>query len=264
MTLLNTGNVIVTVPLNKRLAQAGICARRKAVSLVMDGQVKVNGVVVKNPGFRVAQSDVVMYKTQKVQTERPVYCIINKPRGTITTTEDEKDRKTVIDLLPPTLRSRIYPVGRLDKDTTGLLLLTNDGFLAQKLAHPRNKIQKTYHVTLSRPIMRDAIARIRAGVYLEDGKVRVDDISYIDRNDLSKVRVILHSGKNKIVRRLFRECGFWVKKLHRPLYAGLNVKGLALGEWRKLSEREVAFLQKQIREPQPNLSPKTPCSSTTA
>jgi 23S rRNA pseudouridine2605 synthase len=235
------------IPLNKRVAQAGVCARRKAAALVESGVVRVNGIIVKDPGFRVTAEDVVAYQKRALHADNFIYVVLNKPRRVVTTVADEQNRKTVIDLLPAVIGSRVYPVGRLDKDTTGLLLLTNDGDLAQQLAHPRYKVQKTYHVTLDRPITQDLMTRIRRGVMIEDGKVLVDEIAYTSPNDLNQVRVVLHSGKNKVVRRLFKQCGFWVKKLDRPLYAGLSTKGLERGAWRRLTGYEVSALRKFVK-----------------
>jgi 23S rRNA pseudouridine2605 synthase len=235
------------IPLNKRVAQAGVCARRKAATLVESGVVRVNGIIVKDPGFRVTPTDVVAYQKRALHADKYIYLILNKPRKVVTTVADEQDRKTVIDLLPADIGSRVYPVGRLDKDTTGLLLLTNDGDLAQQLAHPKYRVQKTYNVTLDRPINETMMARIRKGIVIEDGKVFVDEIAYTSPHELNQLRVVLHSGKNKIVRRLFKQCGFWVKKLDRPLYAGLSTKGLERGGWRRLTAYEISALRRKVK-----------------
>lgn len=234
-----------SITLNKHIAQAGVCSRRKAALLVQEGWVRVNGIIIKDPGFRVTSNDIVAYQKRALVAEKPIYIVLNKPRRIITTCADEQGRATVLDLLPESLQSSgLFPIGRLDKETTGLLLLTNDGALAQHMAHPRYKVQKIYQVTLDRPVPEEVMQYIRRGIRLEDGMIRVDTIEYAYQDDASYVRIGLHSGKNQIIKRIFKKFNFWVKKLERISYAGLSTKGLASGEWRHLTKYEVSALKK--------------------
>ncbi len=232
--------------LNKFLAHAGVCSRRNAVELIKQGLVKVNGVVVKEPGHSVAEKDIVTVRGKKVTVERKLYFILNKPSGYITTTSDEKGRDTVMDLIGSSYKERLYPVGRLDRNTTGILLLTNDGQLAQQLAHPKYRVQKVYHVTLSKPFLESDRKRILAGVRLRDGKVTVDRISHALGAKKNQVRLTIHSGKYRVVRRLFEALGYDVKKLDRVQYANLNKRGLPAGVWRKLQQKEISYLKKVV------------------
>jgi 23S rRNA pseudouridine2605 synthase len=230
--------------LNKFLAHAGICSRRKAAELIKEGKVLVNGNPVLEPGYHVKHSDVVKFNNEIIRLEEKIYVLLNKPKGYITTVADERGRKTVIDLVQEASRGvRLYPVGRLDRDTTGLLVLTNDGELAQVLAHPRYEVQKVYHVTLDRVIGFKDLQQIREGLVLEDGPIEVDSVSYIPQNPRNRVRIELHSGKNRIVRRIFEHLGYHVEKLDRVNYAGFSVRDLPRGAWRYLTRQEVIQLK---------------------
>lgn len=231
--------------LNAYIAHAGICSRRKAVALVMSGVVTVNNFVVDDPAYDVRPQDHVAVNKKPIKVEEKIYILLNKPKGVVTTAADERGRATVIDLISSSIKERVYPIGRLDKDTTGLLLLTNDGELAQLLAHPRYEVAKTYQVTLSRDISDTDVDRIKKGVYLEDGKVKADAISFCAPGYRRAVRIVIHSGKKRIVRRLFEQLGYRVKTLHRVAYAGLTLKGLAAGSWRHLTSRELEKLVKE-------------------
>lgn len=232
--------------LNKFLAHAGVCSRRSAVELIKQGLVRVNGTVVTEPGHAVSEKDVVTVRGKKVLVERKLYIVLNKPRGYITTTSDEKGRDTVMELIGSSYKERLYPVGRLDRNTTGILLLTNDGELAQRLSHPRHRVQKVYHATLSKSFDEADRKKILAGVRLRDGKVDVDRISHALGMKKNQVRITLHSGKYRIVRRLFEALGYDVKKLDRVQYAGMTKRGLPSGVWRKLQQKEVQYLKKAV------------------
>ncbi len=232
-----------SMALSKFLSKAGVCSRRQATDIVSSGSVQVNGRVAANPGVRVASNDIVAYKGRVILPESPVYLMLNKPRHVLTTMSDPNGRVTVMAFLPPNLRHRVYPVGRLDRETTGLLLFTNDGDLALRLAHPRYEIKKVYQVYLDRPFALSDVARIKRGIRLDDGLARVDAIDSSSDNDKRSVRVVLHSGKKRIVRRLLECCGYRVKKLDRPRYAGLTKKGLRQGDWRYLTAREITQLK---------------------
>ncbi len=230
--------------LNKYVAHCGIAARRQAAELVKRGLVEVNGVVVDNPAYQVQEGDVVKYKGRVIEPEgRKVYILMNKPKGVITSVQDEKGRKTVMDLLGNQVPERVFPVGRLDRDTTGLLLLTNDGDLAQKLMHPSRRVRKAYHVVLDKPLAAVDLDRIRQGLELEDGFIKVDEIDYVAGRPKNEVGIILHSGRNRIIRRIFEHLGYEVKKLDRTWLAGLNKRGLRRGQWRYLTEREIVMLK---------------------
>lgn len=230
--------------LNKYVAHCGIAARRQAAELVKRGLVEVNGVVVDNPAYQVQEGDVVKYKGRVIEPEgRKVYILMNKPKGVITSVQDEKGRKTVMDLLGNQVPERVFPVGRLDRDTTGLLLLTNDGELAQKLMHPSRRVRKAYHVVLDKPLAAVDLDRIRQGLELEDGFIKVDEIDYVAGHPKNEVGIILHSGRNRIIRRIFEHLGYEVKKLDRTWLAGLNKRGLRRGQWRYLTEREIVMLK---------------------
>lgn len=229
--------------LNKYIAHCGICSRRQAADYVKGGLVAVNGQVITEPGVEVQQTDTVTYKGQNIAPElRKVYILMNKPKNVITTSEDERGRKTVLNLLEGKIRERVYPVGRLDRDTTGLLLLTNDGDLAQKLSHPKHKVVKVYKVTLNKSLQIKDFEAIGAGLDLEDGKAEVDSIYYYEGKK-SEIGVEIHSGKNRIVRRIFEHLGYSVEALDRIYYAGLSKKDLPRGQFRRLSEREVIQLK---------------------
>ena len=232
------------MPLNKYIAHSGICSRRDAVDLVKNGKVKVNGEVMKEPGYKVADSDVIIVNGKKLHIVKDlVYILLNKPKDYITTTEDERGRKTVLDLIKNATKEKIYPVGRLDRNTSGVLLLTNDGELTQKLTHPSNEIKKLYAVTLDRPLSKADFETIIAGVQLEDGLAKVDALGYTDPKDKTQVGVEIHSGKNRIVRRIFEHLKYDVKGLDRVIFAGLTKKNVDRGKWRFLSEKEVRDLK---------------------
>lgn len=229
--------------LNKYIAHCGICARRQAAEYVKEGLVTVNGQVETNPGYLVQSKDKVAFKGQPVRLEeKKVYILMNKPKDIITTASDEKGRKTVLDLIGKKVRERIFPVGRLDRMTTGLLLLTNDGDLAKKLSHPSHKVQKVYHVTLNKPLHADDLERIRKGVELEDGRAQVDSLHYTGEGK-DEVEIGLHIGKNRIVRRIFEHLGYEIVKLDRTYYAGLTKKDIGRGHFRHLTEKEVIMLK---------------------
>lgn len=231
-----------TVRLNKYLAHAGISSRREADVLIKGGTVKVNGVVVTEMGYKVKPGDVVTYADATIKNERKVYLLLNKPKDFITTTDDPQERRTVMELVRPACKERIYPVGRLDRNTTGLLLFTNDGDLATKLMHPKHEIRKVYHVTLNRSLTAEDYKTITEGFDLQDGPVKVDDIAYVGEGK-KEIGLEIHSGRNRIVRRLFEQLGYEVIKLDRVSYAGLTKKDLPRGKYRFLSEKEVAFLK---------------------
>jgi 23S rRNA pseudouridine2605 synthase len=229
--------------LNKYIAHCGICSRRQAAEYVKNGKVSVNGNTITEPGVEVNPTDQVMYNGQLIKPElRKVYILMNKPKNVITTAEDERGRTTVLDLLQGKIRERVYPVGRLDRDTTGLLLLTNDGDLAQRLAHPRHKVVKVYKVTLNKSLVLKDMEAIREGLELEDGKAQVDSIFYYEEKK-SEIGIEIHIGKNRIVRRIFEHLGYEVIALDRVFYAGLNKKDLPRGQFRRLTEKEVIQLK---------------------
>lgn len=236
--------------LNQFIAHAGICSRRKADDLIKNGKISVNDQVITAMGYTLKEDDVVKHEGQVLTPEKKVYVLLNKPKGYITTTSDEEDRKTVLDIVMPQVKRaaknmdiRIYPVGRLDRNTTGLLLITNDGELTQALTHPSYEVAKIYMVTVDRPLALDDFEKIKVGFELEDGFIKVDEIAYPDPRDKTKIGVALHSGKNRIVRRIFEFCGYEVKKLDRVMYAGLTKKDLPRGKWRFLLEKEIIRLK---------------------
>ncbi len=230
--------------LNKFISNAGICSRRQADEYIKAGYVTVNDEVVLEMGYKVKPSDIIKFKNKKVQNDKKVYILLNKPKGYLTTVSDDRERKTVMELVHTVKDARIYPVGRLDRNSTGILLLTNDGELAQKLSHPSGEVTKVYQVELDKPLEQKDLLKIREGVVLEDGKANVDQADYtLPRGDDRFVGVELHSGKNRIVRRIFESLGYEVQKLDRVLYAGLTKKNLPRGKWRFLTEKEVIFLK---------------------
>ena len=230
------------IRLNKFLANAGVCSRREADEFITAGVVTVNGVVVTELGTKIKRADEVKFHEQPVSVERKVYVLLNKPKNTVTTSDDPQERKTVMDLVKGACSERIYPVGRLDRNTTGVLLLTNDGDLASKLTHPKYLKKKIYHVHLDKNLTRADMDQIASGIQLEDGEIRADAISYADEAKDS-VGIEIHSGKNRIVRRIFESLGYKVVKLDRVFFAGLTKKGLRRGDWRYLTEQEVNFLR---------------------
>ena len=232
------------IRLNKFLSNAGVCSRREADQHILAGEVTVNGQVVKELGSKVLRSDVVVFNEKEVSPEKKVYVLLNKPKDYVTTSDDPQQRKTVMDLVENVCPERIYPVGRLDRNTTGVLLLTNDGDLASKLTHPKFLKKKVYHVFLDKPVAQEDIDQIKEGIELEDGEVHADEIEYAnDGADKKQVGIEIHSGKNRIVRRIFEKLGYRVMKLDRVLFAGLTKKNLRRGDWRFLTEQEVEMLR---------------------
>lgn len=229
--------------LNRFIANAGICSRREADKLIKAGLIKVNGEIIDQMGVKVSENDEIEYKGKVITGQAKIYYLLNKPKGYITTVKDERGRSTVLDLIENAYDERIYPVGRLDKDTTGLLLLTNDGDLTQHLTHPSNKVRKVYEVKLDKPLTQDHFDKINKGLMLEDGKAIVDKLYYHNENDLDHIVIELHMGKNRIVRRIFESLDYKVKALDRMIYGSLTKKRLPRKKYRKLSEKEVVFLK---------------------
>ena len=229
--------------LNKFLANAGVCSRREADDFIQAGVVSVNGNVVTELGTKVMRSDTVMFHDQLVTIEKKVYVLLNKPKDYVTTSDDPQNRKTVMDLVQDACRERIYPVGRLDRNTTGVLLLTNDGDLASKLTHPQYLKKKVYHVYLDKNVTAADMRQIAEGITLDDGEIRADAIEYASETDKKQVGIEIHSGRNRIVRRIFEHFGYRVLKLDRVLFAGLTKKNLRRGDWRYLTEKEVNMLR---------------------
>lgn len=236
-----------TIRLNRYLASAGIASRRKADELIVAGAVTVNGEPVTELGYKVKPGDKVKFNDRLLKPERFVYVLMNKPKDYITTTSDPQERKTVMELVRKASPERIYPVGRLDRNTTGLLLLTNDGDLAEKLAHPRNRIPKVYYVTLNKALKEEHLEAIRKGLTLEDGPVTVDDIAYVEGGSKKEIGVEIHSGRNRIVRRIFESLDYQVIKLDRVLYGNLTKKDLPRGKWRFLKDKEIIQLKHLLK-----------------
>ncbi len=231
------------IRLNKFIADSGLCSRREADDLIAAGSIKVNGETVSALGTRVDPNADVRFGERRLQREKNVYVLLNKPKDVITSASDEKGRRTVLDLVSNAGKERLYPVGRLDRHTTGLLLLTNDGALAEKLTHPRHNVKKLYQVELDRNLAEKDLDALLKGVELEDGKFAVDGASYVKGAGRASIGIELHSGKNRILRRLFEALGYKVKKLDRVMYAGLSKKDLPRGKWRYLTEKELQFLK---------------------
>jgi 23S rRNA pseudouridine2605 synthase len=233
-----------SMPLNKFIAHCGICSRRDAAEMVKSGLVKVNDTVVIEPGYKVAFKDEIKVNGKKVlPAKNMVYILLNKPKDYITTTNDPEQRKTVLDLIKRATPERVYPVGRLDRNTSGVLLITNDGDLSQKLTHPRNEVKKVYAITLNKPLEKKDFDKILEGVTLEDGFAKVDTLAYADPKDKAQLGVEIHSGRNRIVRRIFEHLGYDVRNLDRVVFAGLTKKNVQRGKWRFLTEKEVRELK---------------------
>lgn len=233
-----------TVRLNKYIANAGICSRREADVLIASGAISVNGEVITQMGYKVKPDDVVNYGGERLVSEKKRYVLLNKPKGYITTSDDPQERKTVMMLVENACTERIYPVGRLDRNTTGVLLFTNDGDMAKKLTHPSTGARKIYHVELDKNLTHADMQRMVDGIMLEDGEIAVDDVQYVGNGEHKNiVGVVLHSGRNRIVRRIFEAMGYEVCKLDRVVFAGLTKKDLPRGHWRLLTEKEVSFLK---------------------
>ena len=231
------------VRLNRFIAQAGVCSRREADTLIESGKIKVNGKVNKELGTKVIPGkDEVVYLGKKLSSQQFVYILLNKPKNTITTMDDPFDRKTVMNLVAKATEERIYPVGRLDRNTTGLLLMTNDGKLTEKLTHPSHRVRKLYHVRLDKIVEEEDLSSLLKGIKLEDGIAKADKVDYVERGLGTEVGIEIHSGKNRIVRRMFEALGYKVLSLDRVMIAHLNKKHLPRGKWRMLTEKEVKFL----------------------
>lgn len=239
-----TKPVTEQMPLNKYIAHCGICSRRDAVDLITKGKVTVNKKVVTEPGFKVSNADEIIYNNKKVfVTKNLVYILLNKPKDYITTSDDPQGRKTVVQLIATATKERVYPIGRLDRNTSGVLLMTNDGELTQKLSHPSYEITKIYEAKLDKPLTKADFDKILKGLKLEDGEIHVDSLAYADSKDKSIIGIELHSGRNRIVRRIFEHLGYDVKGLDRVMFANLTKKNVERGRWRYLSEKEIRLLK---------------------
>ncbi|MEP7110358.1 MAG: pseudouridine synthase [Ferruginibacter sp.] len=254
-------SVTAEMPLNKFLAHCGVCSRRDAVSLIKEGKVKVNNETIKEPAHRVTERDDVQFNGKKLFISKNlVYILLNKPKDYITTTDDPQGRKTVLQLTKMATTERIYPVGRLDRNTSGVLLLTNDGELTQKLSHPGYNIAKVYEARLDKPLTKHDFDKILNGIKLEDGEIKADSLAYADAKDKSVIGIEIHSGRNRIVRRIFEHLGYDVKGLDRVLYATLTKKNVERGKWRFLSEKEIRllkYLNASHKKDQPKEKPTT-------
>ncbi|MEY2963851.1 MAG: hypothetical protein RL754_1112 [Bacteroidota bacterium] len=230
------------VRLNRFLSVSGICSRRDADDLIAAGLVEVNGQVVTSMGYKVKPTDTVKYNGSMIKSEKKRYILLNKPKGFLTTMDDPRARKTVMDLVGNATKERIFPVGRLDRATTGVLLFTNDGDLAKRLTHPSHGADKIYHAVLDKPLLKADFDKLAAGITLQDGPVPVDEISYVDENP-REIGLRIHIGRNRIVRRMFEHLGYTVEKLDRVSFAGLTKKSLSRGQYRSLTDQEVRFLK---------------------
>ena len=229
--------------LNQYISKSGVCSRRKADLLIQFKRIKVNGSLITKLGHKVSENDVVELDGKKLIIQSYQYIVLNKPKGYITTVKDEKGRKTVMDLISCNFNERMFPVGRLDKNTTGVLLLTNDGDLSQKLIHPKNKVEKIYHVFLNKKIKEDDYLKIKKGIMLDDGFIQVDKINVVNNSDQKELVLSLHSGRNRIVRRIFEFLTYKVIKLDRISFAGISKKKIPRGKYRHLSKKEIGFLK---------------------
>ena len=230
------------IRLNKYIANAGICSRREADDLIKSGCVTVNGKVINELGYTVKATDEINYSGARIKSEKHVYLLLNKPKDYITTNEDDRGRKTVMELVAGACKERIYPVGRLDRNTTGLLLFTNDGDMTKKLTHPKHEIEKLYHVELDKNLKQDDFAAIREGIELEDGFIKPDELAYTGETK-REVGIKIHSGRNRIVRRIFEQMGYDVLRLDRVMFAGLTKKNIPRAKWRFLTDKEISFLK---------------------
>jgi 23S rRNA pseudouridine2605 synthase len=232
------------MPLNKFMAHCGVCSRRDAVTLIKEGKVKVNGTLIIEPAFKVTEKDEVVFNGKKLfVTKNLVYILLNKPKDYLSTTDDPQGRRTVLQLINAATTERVYPIGRLDRNTTGVLLMTNDGELTQKLSHPSYNITKLYEVKLDKVLAKTDFEKILNGITLEDGDIKADALAYADAKDKSVIGIEIHSGRNRIVRRIFESLGYDVKGLDRVMYANLTKKNVDRGKWRFLSEKEVRLLK---------------------
>ena len=232
-----------TLRLNKYIADSGLCSRREADKLIASGEITVNGKQVTELGIRVQPNDTVRYKGKVLKNEKPVYILLNKPKDVVTTVKDEHAKRSVIDLVKNACPERVYPVGRLDRNTTGVLLLTNDGDLTKKLTHPRYQKRKVYHVVLDKPVTKSHLEEMVEGIDLEEERVYADAASYVDPADKTQVGIEIHTGQNRVVRRIFEALGYKVKKLDRVYFAGLTKKNLPRGKWRFLTQKEINMLK---------------------
>ncbi len=233
-----------SMPLNKYIAHSGICSRRDAIELIKNAKVTLNDKLITEPGVKILDYDIVKVEGKKITPSRNnVYILLNKPKDYITTSEDPQGRRTVLDLVKHATTERVYPIGRLDRNTSGVLLLTNDGELAQKLSHPKHEVKKVYEVRLDRALTKGDFDKLAGGITLEDGFVAPDAIAYADANDKSIIGIEIHSGRNRIVRRMFEHLKYDVKGLDRVMYAGLTKKNVQRGKWRFLSEKELRILK---------------------
>lgn len=230
--------------LNKYIANSGICSRREADKLIEKGEITVNGKPAKELGTKVKPSDKVAWKGKVLRPEKKLFVLLNKPRDYVTTTKDPHAEKTVMDFFKDKISERIYPVGRLDKDSTGLLLFTNDGEIARKLSHPSQQKKKIYHVTLNKVITKADMEKLATGIELEEGIIAVDAVAYAKEDDKSQIGIEIHTGQNRVIRRMMENLGYRVKKLDRVYYAGLTKKNLPRGKWRFLSEKEINMLRR--------------------
>lgn len=232
------------IRLNRFIASSGICSRREADELISSGKIQVNGEIITALGTKVRRHDKIKYKGKLLKSEQMVYVLLNKPKGFLTTTDDPYERKTVMSLVENACQERIFPVGRLDLNTTGLLLFTNDGEMAKKLSHPKHNIKKIYHVSLNKNLAKNDLLKIANGIEMDDGFIKVDDIAYVEgENDKSQIGIELHSGKNRIVRRIFEHLEYKVLRLDRVVYAGLTKKDIPRGKWRFLKQYEINHLK---------------------
>jgi 23S rRNA pseudouridine2605 synthase len=235
-----------SIRLNRFIAHSGVCSRREADELIRDGYISVNGKKVTDLGIKVSDRDDIRYKNKRLSAEKKVYILMNKPRGYVTTVEDPHADKTVIDLIGDACSERVYPVGRLDKATTGVLLFTNDGDLTGKLTHPKYQRKKIYHVFLDRPVTKNDLFLLTEGIEIDGEIITADAVSYADPEDRTQIGIEIHSGQNRIVRRIFEKLGYKVSKLDRVYFAGLTKKNLPRGKWRFLTDKEISMLKRGI------------------
>jgi 23S rRNA pseudouridine2605 synthase len=234
------------IRLNRFIAHSGVCSRREADELISNGSITVNGKVITDLGTKVTEGDDIRFKNKRLSAEKKVYILMNKPRGYVTTVEDPHADQTVLDIIGDACTERVYPVGRLDKATTGVLLLTNDGDLTGKLTHPRYKRKKIYHVFLDKAVTRNDLTMLTEGVEIDGEIIAADAVSYADAEDKTQIGIEIHSGQNRIVRKIFEKLGYKVKKLDRVYFAGLTKKNLPRGKWRFLNDKEISMLKRGI------------------
>jgi 23S rRNA pseudouridine2605 synthase len=236
----------LVIRLNRFIANSGVCSRREADVLIKDGVITVNGKTVTDLGTKVSIRDDVRYKNKRLRAEKKVYILMNKPKGYVTTVEDPHADHTVIELIGDAITERVYPVGRLDKTTTGVLLLTNDGELTGKLTHPKYKRKKIYHVFLDNPVTKNDLLKLADGIELDSETIIADSVAYADPDDKTQIGIEIHSGQNRVIRRIFEKLGYKVIKLDRVYFAGLTKKNLSRGKWRFLNDKEVSMLKRGI------------------